>query len=188
MAKRAASVLRAVKGPATASKAAAGARTSAGGARSIRQLAATIGVTAPAVLKWLEHPAWRFGRGPWTAQQVEQIRAWRAATLQPDPAKELEGTTGDDLRNLGPERRAKVLRALASAQKTKLETEILAGKYHRIDECERRQVLKVQRVRDALLNVAKVLPLDPASQSADQIRQLIQAEMERICRMFAGQQ
>src|SRR5690606_13368761 len=88
--------------------AAAGGRASAthsgSGVTSIRQLAATIGVSAPAVLKWFEHPTWTFGRGPWSGQQVAEIRQWRARTLQPDPARDLGGSPA--LGDLGPERRA----------------------------------------------------------------------------------
>ena len=52
----------------------------------LRQLGRAVGKSHVAVSKWLEHPRWQFGRGPWTRDQIRQIQSWAATTLAPNRA------------------------------------------------------------------------------------------------------
>ncbi len=57
-------------------------------ARSQRELAAAVGLSQPAILKWIRHEAWPFpATGPW---DVKKVQAW-AAGLQEDRAKPITG-------------------------------------------------------------------------------------------------
>ena len=56
--------------------------------QSIRELARRVGRNKTAVTRWLADPRWPFARrGPWDAATVSRIRAWAAATLEPDRAE-----------------------------------------------------------------------------------------------------
>ena len=47
-------------------------------ATSQTELAMRLGCSQPSICRWMSLPGWRWGGGPWTRHDAEQILAWRA--------------------------------------------------------------------------------------------------------------
>jgi len=55
---------------------------------SIRKLAKHVGRSHTAVCRWVSHPDWPFGAGPWSTSMVTKMKAWANETLMPDYSRE----------------------------------------------------------------------------------------------------
>ncbi len=161
---------------------------------SIRELARAVGRSHTSVREWMGHPQWRFRRGPWSAEQVEEIRAWAAATLAPNPA-ERAGTTAADSTEAGTLTKAKLALTIEKARTAKFEREKKQGLYHSISECESRRSRQVQEVREEFTDRApaaianRVLdalkaPRDEATVAT--VRSIVEDELRAICDRFAA--
>src|SRR5437867_2893513 len=62
-------------------------RPTAGKIHSIRQLGKAIGRSHTAACRWVSHPEWPFGVGPWPRSLVARMKTWAEQTLSPDFAK-----------------------------------------------------------------------------------------------------
>jgi hypothetical protein len=125
--------------------------------RSTRELAAAVGRSQPAVLKWLKHEAWTFGRGPWNAAQVEQIKAWATANLSPNPAPGSRQSSQQGEESAG----TALKRVKAAREGLKLAAE--RGDLHRVDECEMRRSRLLRALNARLFGELDGLPISPES-------------------------
>jgi hypothetical protein len=127
-------------------------------------------------LKRMNHPQWRFGRGPWRGDDVATMRAWAETTLAPDPAAGEQQQLG---RGDGSLNKAKLLVTIERAKTLKQDREIKGKLFHRIAECDARNARKVIAVRDALLALSAAAPFD------EPVREWLRRQMTAICESFA---
>jgi hypothetical protein len=122
--------------------------------KSTRELAVAMGRSQPAVLKWLRHEDWTFGRGPWSPKQVQAIREWAATTLAPNPA------AGSELRGSGDTPTNQLKRVKAAREMFFLKRD--QKELHRVDECQARRVRQIHAIKNRLFGELDGLPLPPA--------------------------
>src|SRR5688572_22799916 len=100
--------------------------------QGVRGLARAIGISHPAVSKWLKDERWPYGAGPWPAAMLPQIVAWQRNTLAPDPAK-LDLTPSRKASELGElSRKADVSLKLTKQQLLQFKLDLDRGKYHKV--------------------------------------------------------
>jgi len=129
-----------------------------------RDLGRAVGRSHTAVLKWLKHPEWTFGRGPWAFRTVEQIKTWAARTLAEDPAAGDGPAVGGDqhrqLKDLPISKQVDVGLKLSRKKRVDFDLDVDKGVYHLVDECSRRRLRQIHEVKTALLNMPDGLPVD----------------------------
>jgi hypothetical protein len=128
---------------------------------SARGLAIRVCRSHTAVIGWLKHPEWSFGRGPWKAKDVPKILHWAAVTLPPDPSR-----PGGDEEDSSPragiaamtKSDAQKLAALARTEKTRVETQILKKQMHSVEACESRRLRQFEDLKRRFIDLPNALP------------------------------
>lgn len=145
---------------------------------SARQLAAKLGVSNVAVSRdWMKHPDWRFGPGPWRAEQVSEIRAWASSTLTG------QGVETDD-GELSLLTRARIMKLKTSTKKELIQIEQEQAK---LDEIKGRLVPAERH--EAVLNMVmrEVMAIPKGSPWAEDInRWFINRARELFDRLSAA--
>lgn len=164
-------------------------------AKSINQLAQALGVSRPAVTKWLTHPEWVWGPRPTgRGWPVEPIDKWRQRTLAPDPARR-PGLGGgqllkdaeqlEALRN-HPLARAKLTLLAERAAQLRFERELREKKYVLRAEIEDQVLQSILQTKAALLALpAAVAPLLVQRDNPAEIAELLRTRLEAILQALA---
>jgi hypothetical protein len=157
---------------------------------SARELAKLLGRSNVAVSGWLKHAAWTFGAGPWAPSVVPKIRAWAAATLNPDPAAAGQqqrpiGRKGLQLGDLSPRQQADVALKLLKVKREQFHHDQEQQLFHRADQCERDRVQRVRELRDAFLAFELRLSRILANRPEDVVRQILHDEIRALLYAFA---
>jgi hypothetical protein len=165
--------------------------------KNLTELAAALGVSRPAVSKRASSPGWRWGKGPFTAAQVREIRADQRDRRAMNPAGDGRGHDADDDADAGktldqalaelrasPERSAKIKLIVARTGKIELEKALLAGQYVKLEEVESGRVARVRAVRAKLQEIAARSPLI-ANKSEIDAETLLTGWMREACECFA---
>ncbi|CAN5388134.1 hypothetical protein BH09PLA1_BH09PLA1_25890 [soil metagenome] len=151
---------------------------------SVRQLSRELKLSHTAVLKWLADPRWKFGGSPWSRTLLPAMKRWQALNLADDPAADSDaGASGQiSVRDLAPDKRAKMARVLVQTQRDQVKLQIEKGQVHRVDECERRRLRQIHAVKQELLGAHESMPAD----TPPSIREWVRLRMEATCHHFAG--
>ena len=155
----------------------------AAGVTSLRQLAAQLGVSAPAVQKWPLNPAWDLGQlpspgNPWPAAKVARLRQWRTEHLSEDPAR------GGDTRSIEARATslAKAQKLREEARKAKRENDLAEGLLVKREDVERQGVAKVLAVKTGLMNLVEEMRETLSDEQLDELTEKVHA----LLTAFAG--
>src|SRR4051812_48507665 len=107
--------------------------------RGVRALGAALAVSPKTATKYINDDRWPYGRGPWSPQQIASAKAWRHQHYPtPDETRARgvgepangEGSSSDplaELRNLTPERRARLSLIVERTIAQKYQNALLVG-------------------------------------------------------------
>jgi len=135
-----------------------------------RNLADALGVSQPAIRKWLQHPDWPFPRvAPWKIADLPAMELWRKENLRQDHADRPPAS--------GDEKAARVDVLRERARKLKLQNDETDGRLHDSKACEAATVKRIHVLKGALTALSASLPeqihgLDK-SQMGRQIRKVV---------------
>ena len=125
--------------------------------RSTRELSRAVRRSQTAVVKWLKHPTWRFGRGPWSVADIPAIEQWAAQNLAPNPAA--GEAIGSPRSGETPQNQVRILQAAHLTLKLKE----IQKELHRVDECELRRKRQILAIKNRLLGEVDGLSISPES-------------------------
>lgn len=152
---------------------------------SIRALAKALRRSHVAVrANWLTHPAWPFAKSPpWDGADVPRMKAWAATAFeqQPEPT---DPDTAAAMKDLSPERQAKLALVIERTAKVKLERELLAGRYiprERVESDLLGRATEARRTLEAITSLAPRL----AGRDEQHIRGELEAAVEHVCRLLS---
>lgn len=112
---------------------------------SASELARVLGVSEAVIRQqWVRKESWTWGRGPWTHQQVEEIRAWRE-TLQEDRSQ-APGLSPP--REAGSTESAKRAYLVVKTHREKHKLDVEKGEVHTKAECEAEKIEVYTRFRN----------------------------------------
>ena len=148
-------------------------------ARSARELAELVGRSHTAVNRWLKDGRWTFGGGPWKASAVAAIRDWIRRELA-EPAGGEEGESSADSAKLSIKTKADVQLKLTRNKLLVHQFEVLTGKVHPVDQCQRDRLRAIQEVRQGLLNLPDSLPVDADTKT------IVKGRVVELLRRFAA--
>lgn len=169
-------------------------------ANSVAALARGLGVSREAVTRYLKRPDWKFAAtGPWN---VEQVRAWRDATLSPAhhdggkrrkrPAQPPKDTVAGvsagldaELAKLDVEKRARVNLLVERRLAIELDREIRSGRYMRREDVERGRVARIHAVRARLQALPRQAASDLVGLDETEISRVLTEHCDAICREFS---
>jgi hypothetical protein len=109
--------------------------------RTVRELARVLGREHSTILRWRESTTWPVSvEPPWSTADLATIRRWSDKRFK--------------ARHGLPDERAARLRVLHErAEMVKLQRQILAGRYHLVEDCEATSLAKIYEAKGRLLNL-----------------------------------
>jgi len=155
--------------------------------KSIRALARRLGRAEATVRKWLRTGRWPAGvpqAGPWSAQHLARLMAFRDLVLKPDAAAGRHGVPGV-VNELTPEQKLKLVYWHRRNELLQQRIQTAAGKVHDVAECNERALRQVLAIKTHLLEVGPSMASTLAGQSAETIERLLTDRMRSICKEFA---
>ncbi|HEX4796178.1 MAG TPA: hypothetical protein VH370_20480 [Humisphaera sp.] len=115
--------------------------------RTARALAELVGRDPATVCRWLADERWRFGKAPWSSDQLPAIRQWIASELRTGPDPVLQPLRATKLRE-----QVRQIRAQADAAETQLARERAA--LHDREECRLESIRRARLYRRGVAGVA----------------------------------
>jgi hypothetical protein len=147
-------------------------------ARSSRELGELVGKSHTAVLRWIKDSRWKFGAGPWRASIVGAIKEWARSELA-------EAAGGDDSQDpadagkLSIKTKADVQLKMTRNKLLVHQYELLTGKVHPVEQCQRDRLRAIHEMRLGLLTLADGLPTDTDT------RTIVHGRVLELLRRFA---
>lgn len=156
---------------------------------SARELAKRLGKSGVAVSRWLKHPSWKFGHGPWPAARVAEIELWARKTLSPNPGESAgrpqAGRPKLTMADLDPRQQVDLALKAEKLKAAQFKREHEQGLYHRVDQCERDRVQRVLELKNAFLAFEHRLSRILTNRSEADVREVLHVEIYALLNAFA---
>jgi hypothetical protein len=160
-------------------------------------MATRLGITQQRLSKLVRDPDWPVSpKAPWTEADAKTVSAWKEERRKLNGASaaiddgEAVGAVGGDalaqIREMSPERKAKLQWLLTRTKKTQAELDEFLKNYIRRDEVEQQRTERVEAVKAALRALVHTLPPKVIGLGAEAVERVLEAEFRAVCNGFAG--